>query len=180
MYSLVSPRLDLTTAAGAQFDASGAYRYLLWRTWQPDVPKVAFIMLNPSTADASRDDATIRRCRGFAHAWGYGGLVVANLFAYRATRSRDLRAVADPVGAEANRYLQLAVLVTAHTFAAWGNGGCWGGRDRAVQPWLKTTPLYCLGQTKLGCPRHPLYVSKTTIATPFTLGGMSTAGNSPS
>ncbi len=161
---------DLATAAGAYFDASGAYRYWLWRTWQPTAPTVAFIMLNPSTADAEQDDATIRRCCGFARAWGCGRLLVANLFAYRATQPRDLRAAAEPVGSDNDRYLQQAVAEADFTIVAWGNAGRWQGRDRAAIALLGTAPLYCLGRTQQGCPYHPLYRPQTTTIQVFVMG----------
>ena len=75
----------LCTTTRAIFDRTGMYRYSLWREWYADSPPVAFIMLNPSTADDRKDDPTIRRSIGFAHAWGFGALEVVNLFAYRAT-----------------------------------------------------------------------------------------------
>ncbi|TMF61888.1 MAG: DUF1643 domain-containing protein, partial [Chloroflexi bacterium] len=68
---------------GATFSADRRYRYRLWRRWDGARPVVAFVMLNPSTADARRDDPTIRRCIGFAKSWGFGGVEVVNLFAYR-------------------------------------------------------------------------------------------------
>ncbi len=159
--------LDLTTAQGAHLDPSHTYRYLLWRTWQPTAPTVTFILLNPSTADAHHDDPTLRRCCHFARTWGYGGLRLVNLFAYRATQTRQLRAVADPVGPETDRYVQWAAATASLVIAAWGKGGTWQGRDRAVQTLLATIPLYCLGYTQAGQPRHPLYLPSTTLYRPL-------------
>ena len=82
----------------ADFSACGTYRYALRRIWLPAAPQVLFIGLNPSTADEKSDDPTIRRCLGFARSWGYGGLIVANLFAYRATAPSALREARDPIG----------------------------------------------------------------------------------
>lgn len=90
---------------GAHLSACGAYRYALRRTWDPARPAALFVGLNPSTADAERDDPTTRRCVRFARDWGFGGLLVGNLFAYRATRPRDLRAAAEPVGPENDWWL---------------------------------------------------------------------------
>ena len=150
------------TATGASFDPGGRYRYLLWRSWDPSRPRVAFIMLNPSTADAMRDDPTIRRCLGFARSWGFGSLEVANLFAYRATHPSLLSAVADPVGPENDRYLlgvgQRGQLVVA----AWGNVGSLMNRAQTVSG-LLTCLLYCLGTTTRGQPRHPLYLRRHAI-----------------
>src|SRR5438309_1272265 len=81
----------------ALFDPTGRYRYTLTRVWDPALEPVVFVMLNPSTADASRDDPTIRRCINLARAWGFGSMHALNLFAFRATRPADLRAAPDPV-----------------------------------------------------------------------------------
>ncbi|MBW3622641.1 MAG: DUF1643 domain-containing protein [Armatimonadetes bacterium] len=141
----------------AVFDPTGAYRYSLWREWDPDCPPVAFVMLNPSTADTERDDATIRRCIGYAQRWGYGSLTAVNLFAYRCTDPRRLRQVEDPVGPENERYL-LAVRDRYPTVvAAWGNWGSLHRRDEAALRLFKEKPLYCLGITKAGQPLHPLH-----------------------
>lgn len=88
---------------GAHFSRCRRYRYALWRQWQAAGPMLMLIGLNPSTADAERNDPTIRRCIGFAHDWGFGGVWVLNLFAWRATLPADLKAAADPVGPRANR-----------------------------------------------------------------------------
>src|SRR4028119_2392792 len=90
---------------GAIFDPTRTYRYALWRTWDAARPPVAFVLLNPSTADARRDDPTIRRCANFARTWGFGGLEVVNLFAFRATHPTDLKCAADPVGPQNDVHL---------------------------------------------------------------------------
>ncbi len=90
---------------GADFDGTGAYRYSLWREWDSRRPIVAFVMLNPSTADAAKDDPTIRRCASFARSWGYGSLEVVNLFAYRASEPKRLRQTPDPIGPANDDYL---------------------------------------------------------------------------
>src|SRR5437667_3282192 len=90
---------------GAIFDVNGLYRYSLWRAWSVYHPRIAFILLNPSTADEQKNDPTIRRCMGFARAWNFGSMEVVNLFAYMATDYRELFQVSDPVGAENNRFL---------------------------------------------------------------------------
>ncbi len=139
---------------GATFDPTGVYRYRLWREWDPALPTVAFIMLNPSTADATYDDPTIRRCIGFARSWGFGRLEVANLFAYRATRLADLRAAPDPVGPCNTEHLAAACAKAGLVIAAWGNGRLFVPAD---PPHLPDVPLATLGLTRLGEPRHPLY-----------------------
>ena len=152
---------------GACFDASGAYRYRLWREWQPDAGCIAFVMLNPSTADGSRHDPTIRRCLQFAQAWGYGGLQVVNLFAYRTPHPQLLSGVADPVGPDNDRHLLTACDRAQMVLLGWGNRGMRQQRDQAVLAMLAAYPLYCLGLTQLGHPRHPLYVQGDRQPLPF-------------
>lgn len=149
---------------GAAIDPTGLYRYSLWREWDANAPRVAFIMLNPSRADANTDDPTLRRCLGFARSWGCGSIEVVNLFAYRASRPDILRVVLDPVGPENDRYLRESVERADRIIVAWGNRGSLRNRYQTVSPWLsKRENLYCLGITQRGHPRHPLYVRSTTI-----------------
>ena len=147
---------------GALFDASGVYRYRLSRQWGADGAPVVFVMLNPSAADAFRDDPTIRRCIGLARLWGYGRLEAVNLFAYRSSSPEALKTVSDPVGSENDRHLQEAVAGAALVVAAWGNVGTLLGRDRVVLAMLGPRRLHCLGVTLRGQPRHPLYVRGDT------------------
>ena len=102
-------RLLANVIGGATFSRDRRYRYRLWRRWDRSRAVVAFVMLNPSTADAMHDDPTIRRCVGFARAWGFGGVDVVNLFALRATDTRALRKAADPIGPANDRHLRRAV-----------------------------------------------------------------------
>ncbi len=146
-------------ASGALFDATGQYRYALWRCWQPDGKRLAFVMLNPSSADAEINDPTIRRCIGFAQAWGYGGLEVVNLFAFRTAHPSHLVSVADPVGATCNAAILRAVERADRTVIAWGNWGRLHGRAEAVLALIEP-PLYCLGRNQSGHPRHPLYLRR--------------------
>lgn len=116
-------------------------------------------MLNPNRADEVSDDPTIRRCIGFAKSWGFGGLEVANLFAYRAKTPSLLRQVEDPIGQENDRAILKLTERVETIVLAWGNWGTLKGRDRGVIQLLNSHPtLYCLGITKLGQPRHPLYL----------------------
>lgn len=96
--------LEREVATTAGISECGTYRYWLCREWSPGLDSLVWLMLNPSTADATQDDPTIRRCMGFARRWGYGGITVVNLYAYRATNPRDLLTAADPVGPENDRY----------------------------------------------------------------------------
>jgi hypothetical protein len=128
-------------------------------------------MLNPSTADAVRDDPTIRRCIGFAKAWGAGGMVVVNLFAYRASSPRILFAAEDPVGPQNDRHL-LRVLSRAGqvVVAAWGSHGSYRDRDAEVLQLLMRRRIHieCLGRTADGQPRHPLYLPASQPLKVFT------------
>ena len=146
---------------GAIFDLTQTYRYSLWRSWSDD-PRIGFVMLNPNQADAELNDPTIRRCIGFAKTWGYGGLEVVNLFAYRAKTPKLLLQVDDPIGKDNDRYLvTLSDRVETIVFA-WGNWGSLGGRDRTVIQLLLHANPYCLGMTKTGQPCHPLYLRRDT------------------
>jgi hypothetical protein len=137
----------------AKISECGLYRYELTRRWEAG-PDCTFIMLNPSTADAEVDDPTIRRCIGFSKHWGYGGLRVVNLYAYRATKPRDLFQVSNAFGPENAGYLQAAVKDSSVLVAAWG---AWTVPLDAASV-LEGVPMICLGLTKGGSPRHPLYV----------------------
>lgn len=151
----------------AEFDQTGIYRYRLTRLWDPHLPCVAFVMLNPSRADAERDDPTIRRCIGFARAWGYGSLTVVNLFAYRAVTPLELFRASDPIGLENSTYLQQAAAQCNTIVAAWGN---YGARLRQAEVILPLLPnVQCLGVTAAGQPRHPLYTLSVTLPIPYSL-----------
>jgi hypothetical protein len=133
-------------------------------------------MLNPSIADAERDDPTIRRCLGFACAWGYGALTVVNLFALRATCPHTLRRAADPVGPDNDDHLRAALVSARGIVFAWGNHGGLHGRDRDICSLLplhakRKTNALCLGITGAGQPRHPLYVRADAVPQPFTFPG---------
>jgi hypothetical protein len=117
-------------------------------------------MLNPSTADANVDDPTIRRCIGFARSWGYGRMGVVNLFAFRATKPNDLLRADDPVGPENDDHICDALAHSDFVICAWGAHKFAEARARDFMKILKTrnTLAHCLGVTKAGAPRHPLYV----------------------
>lgn len=150
---------------------TGNYRYLLWREWDSNNKTVAFIMLNPSRADASLNDPTITRCIKFALAWGYGRLEVVNLFAYRTPHPSLLKQAAEPIGRDnaprsgslRDRFILESVNQSDRVILAWGNNGTWQQQDFYVLELLKTyNHLYSLGITKKGCPRHPLYLRSDT------------------
>ena len=152
----------------ASFDDRREYRFTLGRSWEPGLPRCAFIMLNPSTADENVLDPTVRRCLRYAQAWGFGSLEVGNLFALRSTDPKVLSSHADPVG-PANDQALLGIRGRAATVvAAWGNGGLLRNRGREVARMLGSRgELWCLGLTKLGEPRHPLYISRSTPLQPW-------------
>jgi hypothetical protein len=156
---------------GAIFDVSGRYRYSLWRAWSNDFPRMVFILLNPSTADEVKNDPTNRRCIGFARTWGFGSVEVVNLFAHRATDYRELFKVSDPVGEENNRFLVQAVERSSTVVVGWVARGRLLGRDQEVLRLLADRKgVYCLGLTKDGLPRHPLYVRRDSVLVPYYVG----------
>jgi hypothetical protein len=154
-----------TITAGAFLSPCRIYRYVLWRRWDAKRPSVMFVGLNPSTADETEDDPTIRRCVGFAKAWGYGGIAMLNLFAYRSTDPAALKRVSDPIGPHNNDHLIIEEVNCAKVIAAWGVHGTLHGRDRQVCAML--TQLWCLGTTKSGHPKHPLYLRSDTQPVSF-------------
>ena len=129
------------------------YRYQLSRIWDEEKPIVLFIMLNPSTADADVDDPTIRRVVNFAKSWGYGGVFVCNLYAFRSTDPKALRYTDDPIGKDNIQHIQSLVGLTERVIYAWGN-------NKKEPEWLcnlVNTP-YCIDISKKGIPKHPLYL----------------------
>ena len=147
-------------ASGALFSDDRIYRYLLWRTWQQSGPLLLFVGLNPSTADENINDPTIRRCIGFAREHSARGVLVSNLFAFRATKPRDLFAAPEPVGPDTDEWLGAAHRLATHTVACWGVHGKFRGRSNDAIAMLDQ--LLCLGTTKAGEPRHPLYLKGDT------------------
>lgn len=141
--------------AGATFSDDRTYRYRLWRIWSEIEPAVAFCMLNPSTADETKEDPTIRRCIGFAKSWGYGGVVIVNLFALRSTDPKALYSHPDPVGPDNDGHISSVRETVPEMIAAWGAHGKFMGRGGAV---FRTVPMKTLAWTSDGQPRHPLYL----------------------
>jgi len=141
------------------------YRYELRRIWQSKTGLVCWVMLNPSTADANVDDPTIRRCMGYASRWGYGGIIVVNLFALRATKPKELRESADPIGTGNSIYIKRASSEAQLTIAAWGIQGRYWGCDKIVMRML-TAPHY-LALTRNRSPCHPLYLRNELQPIPF-------------
>jgi hypothetical protein len=144
----------------ADISDCGRYRYRLTRHWDATLPKIAWVMLNPSTADASIDDPTIKRCIQFSRDWGFGSLVVVNRFAIRSTDPSILRELSmeEAFGPRNAMFMYHVGRSVDKVVCAWGNPGgsnipsvlsCAGG-------------IWHLGLTKSGAPKHPLYLPKTT------------------
>lgn len=150
---------DIGSSSSAVLSKCGNYRYSLIRQWDAEKPRVLFVMLNPSTADAQLDDSTIRRCIGYAKAWGAGSLEVVNLFAFRATNPECLLKVVDPIGSENDAHIQAAKQRASMVVVAWGCLCAFSERRIEVLKLLTedSKQVFCLGTTKDGFPRHPLY-----------------------
>lgn len=150
-------------AKDAVISDCGKFRYALGRRWSEDQEKsaLAFIMLNPSTADADEDDATIRKCVGFADRYGFGGIVVGNLFAYRATDPKDLKAAGFPVGHANDAWLLDIAKNCGDIVVAWGANANRTPRPAQVCKMLQDAGIQpkCLGVTNEGFPLHPVMLS---------------------
>ncbi|MGX9356376.1 DUF1643 domain-containing protein [Roseobacteraceae bacterium S113] len=152
---------DDGTVSAATFSTCGTYRYLLTRQWS-DAGVLAYVMLNPSKADERDNDPTIARCETRARRLGFGGIAIANLFAFCATDPADLKRAAAPVGPDNLAHLNTAASGARMILAAWGVHGAHKGQDAAVLAALADYDLHVLALTKEGLPRHPLYVSYKT------------------
>lgn len=148
------------------FSPCRRYRYTLWRGFDTFNEGYAmFVGLNPSTADETKDDPTVRRCIRFAKSWGYGSLCMTNIFAFRATDPRLMRDQSDPIGPENDKWLLEYSREAGIVVAAWGNHGSFLGRDKEVVSLLDN--LSCLGITNSGQPIHPLYVPRDRKPIPY-------------
>lgn len=152
-----------------KFSADRRYRYTLCRRWKPGERYVQFIGLNPSTADETLDDPTIRRLIGFAKQLEFPALCMTNLFAFRATDPRDMQVAKDPVGPDNDAVLEQVARNAALIICCWGNGGTFLGRSSSVARMLRSAQcaLNCFGTTKSGAPRHPLYLPNSAAVSRF-------------
>lgn len=177
--------------SGARISSCGLYRYSLWREWRGthdsknwrwfgakdgagaelgELKSCLFVMLNPSTADGEKDDPTIRRCVGYARKWKFERLEVVNLFAYRATKPRDVlarqNAREDIIGVLNSEIMDRAARDAGLIVCAWGAHATSLDPTRdhveTVRGWLRDKPMFALGFTKDGQPRHPLYAPSET------------------
>ncbi|MCK5296950.1 MAG: DUF1643 domain-containing protein [Alphaproteobacteria bacterium] len=141
----------------AELSKCREYRYALWRTWDERKPYALIVGLNPSKANETEDDPTINRCINYAKEWGYGGLCMANLFAYRATDPKDLKLASNPIGDENDVWLKKLSDGAGVVVAAWGNDGSFNGRSEEIRNMLPN--LHYLKLNESGEPAHPLYLS---------------------
>lgn len=159
------------TATGS---GDGRYRYALTRAWSSAGSGITWVMLNPSTATAEQDDPTIRRCIGFSQMWGYGGLTILNLYAYRTTNPKELLEIEDPAGPMNHLNIERIIRDSTLVVAAWGafaeKVDLRRGRTSVEALCHRArVACRCLGRTQSGAPRHPLYVKGTTKLEPFGL-----------
>lgn len=155
-------------AGSARFSDDGRHRYELWRIREQGAPFALFIGLNPSIGAPDVDDPTLRRVQHFAAREGFANVVVANAFAIRGTDPAILRRVHDPVGVDNDRTIRDLHDRAALTVAAWGDNARTYMRDHNLQRILAHgNPVYCLGYTDRGLPRHPLYVKGNAPLLPY-------------
>jgi hypothetical protein len=145
------------------------YRYLLRRTWDYTKPRALYVMLNPSTADAYKDDATIRSCVRLAIGLGYGSMEVVNVFGYRATKPDELLKQADPIGPMNQYAVEAAVGRCDVVICAWGAFPLARQHATPIINAIRSMrpAAYCFGKTKDGSPKHPLYIKSGTPLTTF-------------
>ncbi len=151
-------------ASTAVYSDCETYRYLLTRVWDESGPKALFVMLNPSTATEIQNDPTVERCERRARALGFGAFRVTNIFAFRATDPKVMRAAKDPVGPENDDAILSSTHWADRVICAWGTHGAHLNRGAHVETLLRASPhpLYHLGLSKAGHPKHPLYISYDT------------------
>ena len=155
-----------TIKKSAVFSPCRKYRYSLTRSWNSAEGYVLFIGLNPSIADEIIDDPTLIRCINFAKDWGYGGLIMVNLFAYMSTHPTELKKAKKPIGKSNNQHILKNHQKSQLTIAAWGNDGHFLKRDKEVLE-IINNPM-CLNINKSGQPAHPLYQKKDQELINFT------------
>lgn len=151
----------------ATFSDCGAYRYSLGRSWGLPERRVCFCLLNPSTADENVLDPTLTRCLGYAKRWGFTRMDVVNIFALRSTDPKGLRGVDDPTGPENDDAILTLAGASDLLVVGWGTHGALLGRHAEVCTLLVGHAPHCLGVTKHGYPKHPLYLRKDLDPVPF-------------
>lgn len=168
---MTAPNLLGTADAGAVISDDGRYRYRLWRVWDDLAPVMVWVMLNPSTADATTDDPTIRKCIGFAKAHRHGGIIVVNLFAWRATDPDELLRVSDPVGPLNDEHISWACRapIMASIVGGWGSHKAAKKRATHVSMLVAAAgrTMQCFRRSGSGNPWHPLYLPYASQLTPL-------------
>lgn len=178
LYESMTAAATKMIRSDAVFSDCGRYRYWLERIWELERPILPWVLLNGSTAGATRNDPTVNRVIGFTRQWGFGGFWLVNAYAAVATKPRDLFAMDDSVGPCNRQYVHKAICdAWRHArsltdtpelpvMVGWGNHGARGDQDRRVLDWISRAGapvrLRCLGVNKPGCPRHPLYCAADT------------------
>ena len=158
----------VSSASGAKFSDCRRWRYLLWRRWA-EGPVANFLMLNPSTADEEALDPTCTRAQRYAERWGYGALIVTNVFGWRATDPQKLYRVKDPVGRGNDAAIVRAAREAALVVCAWGNHALHRERNLRVKALLRQPgiSLHALRVNANGEPAHPLYLPGRLEAVPW-------------
>lgn len=153
----------------AEFSPCRTWRYALRRRWSTDGDQLLVVMLNPSKADETRSDNTVTRCIRFAQDLGFGGLTVANLFAFMATRPADMRRAPDPIGPHNDEWLRTLAFEHETKVVAWGANGAYRGRaEDVLRRGLLGDDLWCWGLTpKTGQPKHPLMLPAVSTLRPL-------------
>src|SRR5260221_7798307 len=154
------------TECGATFSPCRRWRYLLWRRWDAAKPVANFLMLNPSTADEVKLDPTCSRARDYAERWGYGALIVTNVFGFRSTNPLLMKKERDPVGSGNDAAILRAAKEADLVVCAWGNHGQFLDRSSRVKVLLEKNQikLHTLRMNANGEPAHPLYLPKSLRA----------------
>jgi hypothetical protein len=165
----------VSSDAGAAFSRCRRWRYLLWRRWDAARPACNFLMLNPSTADEVRLDPSCTRARSYAERWGFGALIVTNLFGWRATDPQEMKAAREPVGRGNDAAILRAARESALVVCAWGNHGAHRERASQVVALLHAggVKLHLLRKNGNGIPAHPLYLPGVLQPLPWNNPGAS-------
>jgi hypothetical protein len=174
----MSPQADIVSnGAGAKFSACRRWRYLLWRRWSEGAT-ANFIMLNPSTADEVKLDPTCTRAQRYAERWGYGALIVTNVFGWRSTDPRKITEVDDPVGRGNDRAILQAAREASLVVCAWGNHAAHLERSAKVVALLRSAgiPMNFLRMNSNGEPAHPLYLPGALRPTEWKAGSPTPRG----
>jgi hypothetical protein len=153
----------------AELSPCEKYRFHLERRWDITKPVLCFVMLNPSTADAESDDATIRKCIGFAKRWSYGSISIVNLWSYRSTDPKALYLLGSPAHESDDAFIVAKALAADKVICAWGRHGDYRGRGRQVLALLRAAGIrpHAIKVNRDGTPAHPLMLPYESALEPF-------------